>query len=204
MKNCNICGAEILEKDRFCSSCGAEQFQEQQEEQLNQQYDNNTQPNYQQANYNNQQQNYQQPNYQQYQQNQQQYDFSDNFQNFVNTEDSTGQFHPGDIQQNKVMAVLAYFGLLVLIPILAAKESPFARFHANQGLVLTLFAIAYYFVVSIFNAIILVISWNLYFITIISNLFGIVFLVFAILGIVNAANGVAKELPIIGKIKILK
>ena len=32
------------------------------------------------------------------------------------------------------MAILAYFGILVLIPILAAKDSKFARFHANQGL----------------------------------------------------------------------
>jgi len=31
-----------------------------------------------------------------------------------------------------------------------------------------------------------------------------VFLVLAVLGIVNAANGRAKELPVIGKFKILK
>ena len=43
---------------------------------------------------------------------------------------------PQDVQANKVMAILAYFGILVLIPLFAAKESPFARFHANQGLIL--------------------------------------------------------------------
>ena len=43
---------------------------------------------------------------------------------------------PQDVQANKVMAILAYFGLFVLIPLFAAKESPFARFHTNQGLIL--------------------------------------------------------------------
>ena len=36
------------------------------------------------------------------------------------------------------------------------------------------------------------------------SLLSIVFLVLAIVGIVNAVNGKAKELPIIGSIKILK
>lgn len=39
-----------------------------------------------------------------------------------------------DAQENKGMAVLAY--LIFLIPLLAAKESKFARYHTNQGLVL--------------------------------------------------------------------
>ncbi len=38
----------------------------------------------------------------------------------------------------------------------------------------------------------------------ITGLFGLVFLVLVILGIVNAASGKAKELPVIGKYKILK
>lgn len=33
----------------------------------------------------------------------------------------------------KLLAVLAYLGILVLIPILVAKEDKFVRFHANQG-----------------------------------------------------------------------
>jgi hypothetical protein len=40
---------------------------------------------------------------------------------------------PQDAQDNKIMAILAYLGLLFLVPFLAAKESPFARFHTNQG-----------------------------------------------------------------------
>ena len=35
---------------------------------------------------------------------------------------------PQDVQANKVMAILAYFGLLVFVPLFAAKESRFARY----------------------------------------------------------------------------
>ena len=52
------------------------------------------------------------------------------------TDDTTNQFSSEDIRQNKGFAVLSYIGLLVLIPIFGASRSPFARFHANQGVVL--------------------------------------------------------------------
>ena len=95
------------------------------------------------------------------------------------------------------MAVLAYIGILFLIPLLAAKDSKFARFHANQGLILFLAGI----VASIASGILVwipVIGW------LISILLSIALLVFMILGIVNAAQGKAKELPLIGGIKILQ
>ena len=102
------------------------------------------------------------------------------------------------------MAILAYFGILVLIPIFAAKESKFARFHSNQGLVLCIAAILYGVAYSILSAVILAISWRLYFVISLLGLVGVVFAVLAVIGIINAANGKAKELPVIGKFKILK
>ena len=39
---------------------------------------------------------------------------------------------PQDVQANKVMAILAYFGLFVLIPLFAAKESPFVIKSHNE------------------------------------------------------------------------
>lgn len=121
-----------------------------------------------------------------------------------NTADTTGEYDAQDIQNNKAMAILAYFGPLVLIPLLAAKGSKFARYHSNQGLVLCIVAIAYGIIYGILSSTILFISWRLYFLISIIGLVGIVFLVLAILGIVNAANGKVKELPVIGKIKLLK
>lgn len=41
-----------------------------------------------------------------------------------------------DIQQNKIWALLSYFGVLCLIPLLLKKDSKFAQFHAKQGLVM--------------------------------------------------------------------
>ena len=102
-----------------------------------------------------------------------------------------------DIEKNKVMAVLAYFGILVLVPLLAAKDSKFARFHANQGLVLFIAYILYYIIYAILAKIS---GW----IALIWGLVAIVLLVFAIIGIINAAKGEYKELPLIGGIKILK
>ena len=45
---------------------------------------------------------------------------------------------PDDAEKNKIFGILAYLGILCLVPIFAAKDSPFAKYHANQGLVLLL------------------------------------------------------------------
>jgi uncharacterized membrane protein len=112
-----------------------------------------------------------------------------------------------DAQTNKGMAILAYIGILVLIPLLAGawKTSPFVKFHTNQSLILWIGCIAYGIVVSILTVILAfipIIGWLL---IIILNIAYIAFGVFAILGIINAANGEQKPLPFIGEvITILK
>lgn len=116
-----------------------------------------------------------------------------------NTEDTTKDYDNSDIESNKVMAVLAYIGILVLVPILAAKNSKYARFHANQGLVLFIAEIIYNFVSVIIRAIL-----PLAVVNIILWVISVLFLVLSIIGIVNAATGKAKELPVIGKIRIIK
>lgn len=125
--------------------------------------------------------------------------------------DSTNESVQTDIEQNKVMAILSYFGFLVIIPILAAKESPFARFHANQGLALFIAMIGWIIVDNILTAILRAILWRglelwaIYSLcATILNLVYIVFTVLAVIGIVNALNGKTKELPLIGKFQILK
>ena len=108
-----------------------------------------------------------------------------------------------DAQDNKVMGILAYIGILVLVPIFAAKESAFAKFHANQGVVLWIAAIAGNIVFAILGAILGLL--HLAFIgSILTGVFGLAILVFVVLGIMNAAKGEKKELPLIGGIKILK
>lgn len=109
-----------------------------------------------------------------------------------------------DVQDNKFMAILAYLGILVLIPIFAAKESPFARFHSNQGLVLLIASFAYSIAVWIVTFILALISPSLGLIGTILSLGSIFFFILAIIGIINAAKGEMKELPLIGKYTILK
>jgi len=114
-------------------------------------------------------------------------------------------FNTEDVQQNKVFAILAYIGILFLVPLLAAKDSQYARFHTNQGIVLFITDIILSIVLGIVSAIFAflpVIGWIIT--ALISTVIGIVVLVFLILGIVNACSGEPKKLPIIGGITILK
>lgn len=126
----------------------------------------------------------------------------------TNMTDMTGQFHPQDIQNNKLMAVLSYFGILVLIPLFAAKNSPFARFHANQGVILFIIEFIYGILQFILWLIILFTvgfdSWVYTIYNLITTVISLGLFVFAILGIVNAAQGKAKTLPLIGGFKVLK
>lgn len=132
------------------------------------------------------------------------------FSQLNNTADTTENFDPKDVEQNKTLSLFAYLGILILIPLLGAKESKFARFHCNQGLILLIALIGWGVVqnvlMAIFRAILLNGAlWRIYSLmgTVLSLVY-IVFTVLAIIGIVNALNGKAKELPIIGKYRLLK
>lgn len=131
--------------------------------------------------------------------------------NLNNTTDSTADFDKADIEQNKVMAILSYFGILVFIPIFAAKDSKFARYHANQGLTLFIALFGWWIVDYILTMLLRSLLWRglglweIYSLCgMVLNLVYIVFTVLAVIGIINALNGKAKELPVIGKYKILK
>lgn len=129
---------------------------------------------------------------------------NDTISKLTDTADTTSQYAPQDIEQGKILALFSYIGILFLIPLFAAKDSKFARFHVNQGIVLFIVDLLYGVVASILGVIfglIPVIG------TIGSILLGVVGLVpFALMifGIVNAVSGRAKELPVIGQIRIIK
>ncbi len=108
-------------------------------------------------------------------------------------DDTTSNFNAADIEANKIMAVLAY--IIFLIPLLAAKESPFAKFHTNQGLILFIAGVA----VTLVGAIIPFLGWF-----VILPLGCLAVGVLGIIGIINAIGGKAKELPLIGKFRIIK
>jgi len=106
-------------------------------------------------------------------------------------ENINGSVDQKDIDDNKVMGILAY--IIFLIPLLAAKESPFARFHTNQGFLIFLLYIACSVIF-----IIPILGW-------IVGLLGYLFaFVCMIIGIINAIGGKMKDLPLIGKFRIIK
>ncbi len=183
MAFCGKCGTRVEEGAKFCPGCGAPVEAAAQQTQQPPQQEN----------------------------------FGSKFAKLNNTADMTAEFDAQDVQNNKVMAILSYLGLLVLVPILSAKESRFARYHANQGLVLLIAGVAYGIVQSILMAILRAIfPWNWAYgylggrgaiygiLSTVLSLVWIVFSVLAIIGIINAVNGRAKELPVIGKFKLLK
>ena len=200
MALCKNCGQQLPENANACPYCGtfvneqnAPQAAQPVEQQAPQQ--NNYQQNYQQA----PQQNYQQAPQQGY------------AQPYI-TPDL-------DVQQSRGIAWLSYMGLLFLIPMFVRRQSDYTRFHVKQGVTLFAVELAYGVTYSILMAIINAIFPGhytysyLYYLpsyyvhssvyNVFSFLLGlgyIFFLVVAIIGIVNAATGKRKELPLIGKI----
>jgi len=114
-----------------------------------------------------------------------------------------------DAQENKTMAILAY--ILFFIPLLtgAHKTSPFVRFHTNQGTVLFLaslaFGVVYWILMSLLTSLLLTGAWGLW--SVLSTILGLAWLLvlaLCIIGIVNAAGGKMKPLPVIGGFTIIR
>ncbi|WP_317259393.1 DUF4870 domain-containing protein [Paenibacillus baimaensis] len=99
---------------------------------------------------------------------------------------------PADAAENKVIGIVAY--IIFFLPLIVAKQSRFAMYHANQGLLLLLVCIAC-------NLVLGAIPFLNLILVPIANLGA---LVLTILGIINAANGQIKPLPLIGKYTLIK
>jgi len=113
-------------------------------------------------------------------------------------QNQTPQSGNSDAEKNKALAIIGYiFPILFFIPLITdAKNSPFAKFHANQQLDLLLFYVAGYIVASILSFLLIGL--------ILFPILWIASLVFMILGIINASKGEMKTLPIIGGIHLIK
>lgn len=101
-------------------------------------------------------------------------------------------FDSADIEKNKTMAGLSY--LIFFLPLIACPESKYARFHANQALLLLIVSIAG----NIILGIIPIIGW------ILMPLFLIGVCIFGIMGLINGFQGKAKRLPLFGQFTIIK
>lgn len=179
---CSKCGKEIKDEAAFCPYCGAKTTEEATKEKATDENEAGKAA-----------------------ENAENEDFTAKITKLNDTKDTTSEFDKEDIDNNKGMSILAYLSWLVLIPIFAAKKSKYAQFHANQGLILAIIDTAYWIINGVITGILMIVSpIASAIVCAITGLFGLVFLVLVILGIVNAASGKAKELPVIGKYKILK
>lgn len=89
--------------------------------------------------------------------------------------------------KNTAMGVLSYIGPLVFVSYISAKDDPFVKFHIKQGLVL--------FVIEVIVALV---GRGLWLFWPVLSLINLAVLVLAILGIINAAQGNEKKLPVVG------
>lgn len=106
-----------------------------------------------------------------------------------------------DAGDHKLYAILGYIlPFLFFLPLLSesSKKNAFARFHANQQLILLIIVVGLY---AIHNVLYIVLMSAGIFVI---QLLNLAILALAIFGIVNAAQGRMKELPLVGKFNLLK
>ena len=115
-------------------------------------------------------------------------------------ENNVPVFDQNDINQNKTVAILANIPILFWLPLVSCKDSEFGKFYSNQGLLLLILNVA----VGIITPILGQIPHMGLILNLISSAIGIVVFVFMILEMIAASKGEAKEMPIIGGIKIIK
>lgn len=115
----------------------------------------------------------------------------------TNTRPAVASITEAEIQDGKTMAILAY--IFFIIPLLAARDKKYAMYHTEQAIMLWIAFIVIYIAIWILTFIVGQISSSL---ACIISILGIIpwlaYVVLWIMGLINAAGGKLKELPVIG------
>lgn len=117
-------------------------------------------------------------------------------------------YDTADVEGTKVVCAVSYIGILFFLPLVAYPNSRFGKFHANQALVLLIASVILKMALAVMSHIWWAIpmlpnalansgSW------ILSLAEWALPFAAGVYGFVNALNGKAKELPIIGKINLI-
>lgn len=116
-----------------------------------------------------------------------------------------------DIEKNKFISIFSYLSVLILIPLFIASDSKYVRFHVIQGINLLILDVIYAIISCLLN---FTIVPNYVFrtsnspipilIVLVNFVLGIFIVVLSAVGVINAVNGKVKELPVIGKIRLIK
>ena len=114
------------------------------------------------------------------------------------------------------MGILSYVPVTFFVPLVTGthKTSPFVKFHVNQGTIVAIGALALWVISIILSAVIRVprVSWyglgygyvTPGWLTAILTILSLAVLVPSVMGILNVIGAKMKELPIIGKFRIIK
>jgi uncharacterized membrane protein len=100
-------------------------------------------------------------------------------------------------ESGKEIAIIAYItavGLIIALVLNAEKKNPFAKYHIRQSLGLFLTAIIFSIGISMLSLFLPIIIGSL-----LSLMLGVLILALLVMGIINAANGEQKPLPLFGK-----
>ncbi|MFT5036505.1 MAG: putative membrane protein [Candidatus Azotimanducaceae bacterium] len=105
------------------------------------------------------------------------------------------------VDKYKTYAILGYIlPFLFFLPLMneSSKNNPYARFHANQHLILLVAAIAVFLLHSVLFSIFMFAGMF------VMQTVNLAFLALAIIGIINASKGTMKGMPLIGGFTLLK
>ena len=115
------------------------------------------------------------------------------FNSLFSFEDVSDQFDQADIENSKALAIIAYLiPFLFFLPYVSNNKSEYARFVSNQVLTIAILG----FLGGIGTGII---GFIPVLGTIVRTVFYIGYFALMILGLVDAASGKARKLPVVGK-----
>ena len=127
---------------------------------------------------------------------------ADNKNPTVDTENSNKN-PKAEAQSNTAMAVLCYLGIFILIPLLTdARQDKFVKYHLSQGMVLLITVVLVSMVRWILPTGITGGLGGLFFgmfVTFVISVIQLGLLVLVIIGVMNAAQGEKKPLPLLGQ-----
>lgn len=186
MAYCSQCGAKLEDDARFCTLCGAKVDGSFHTASANKSKSNN------------------QSGFNENSDRQKKSGSGTSFETYLAYTDTTASYRPGDCDQNRLVAVLSYLHILVIVPLIGMRESPFTQYHAKIGLNLLI----WHLVAEVGGDIICnildfipVIDWIA---PIAVGLINLALWGINIFGIVSAAQGKARELEIFAPFKIIK
>ena len=101
---------------------------------------------------------------------------------------------------DKTYSAIGYLGILVLVPILAGKDSGYCKFHANNSLLLLIGMVASWILSAIIGAIGIPFVSPL--LVLLLSLVSLALGIFALIGLIYAATGKKQAPPLMDKLNI--